>query len=184
MKAPLDISFSELSETALPLPSFFSAWLTRNSPEGIQLDSFYLENEDFVVWRFTGGKETAGPPGYCHGGFLASLIDECMGSCGIWKGIYLMAVNLEVSYKKAVETGKTMFCTCRITNIVSRKVSAEGWITDNSQKIFVYARGTYLSVNTQILKEHPPGLLAFEKYKKLLEQGYPIREILEKLWSE
>ncbi|NOY38628.1 MAG: PaaI family thioesterase [Chlorobi bacterium] len=184
MKVPIELPFSGLDKTGLPLPAFFSAWLTRQSREGIIIDPFFIEKEQVVVWNFSGGKETTGPPGYCHGGFLATLLDECMGSCGIWQGIYLMAVNLEVSYKKAVETGKTMFCASRITKIVSRKVITEGWISDDSQTVYAYARGTYLSVDTVILKEQPPGLLAFEKYRKLLAQGYPIREILEKLKSE
>lgn len=184
MKAPLKISFTDMDQSGIPLPSFFSAWLTRTGEEGILLDAYYLDNEAAVVWRFRGGKETTGPPGYCHGGFLASLLDECMGSCGIWEGLYLMAINLEVSYKKAVETGRTMYCVSRILKTESRKISAEGWITDKSQKVYVYSRGTYLSVDTAILKEQPPGLRAFEKYRKLRSEGKTLKEALDNLQSE
>jgi len=181
MRVPQEIDYSALQESGLKLPRFFSSWI---SAAKTRIDPYYLENEKLVVWRFFPGDEAEGPPGYCHGGFLATLLDECMGSCGIWEGLYLMAINLEVSFKKAVEKGSIMFCVCRLTSHKSRKVSAEGWITDESQKVYVFARGSYLSVDTAILKETPSGILAFERYRHLRSEGKSLKEALDILQSE
>jgi hypothetical protein len=51
----------------------------KNNPEGMRLKFAYDEERDCFVCRFRLGKRYTGPPGHCHGGIIATLLDEAMG---------------------------------------------------------------------------------------------------------
>jgi hypothetical protein len=51
----------------------------KNNPEGMRLKFNYDEDRDCFVCRFRLGKRYTGPPGHCHGGIIATILDEAMG---------------------------------------------------------------------------------------------------------
>jgi len=50
----------------------------RNNPDGNALKFSYDESAT-VRLRFRPGKRFTGPPGHCHGGIIATILDEAMG---------------------------------------------------------------------------------------------------------
>src|SRR6266404_2222619 len=51
----------------------------KNNPEGMRLRFTYDEERNCFVCRFRLGTRYTGPPGHCHGGIIATILDEAMG---------------------------------------------------------------------------------------------------------
>jgi len=49
-----------------------------NNPDGMRLRFTYDEERGCFVCRFRLGKRYTGPPGHCHGGIIATILDEAM----------------------------------------------------------------------------------------------------------
>src|SRR5678815_2705005 len=50
-----------------------------NNPGGMKLKFVYDEESNAFVSRFRLGKRYTGPPRHCHGGIIATILDEAMG---------------------------------------------------------------------------------------------------------
>jgi acyl-coenzyme A thioesterase PaaI-like protein len=51
----------------------------KSNPDGMRLRFIYDEERDRFVCRFRLDKRYTGPPGHCHGGIIATILDEAMG---------------------------------------------------------------------------------------------------------
>jgi acyl-coenzyme A thioesterase PaaI-like protein len=61
----------------------------KNNPDGMRLKFTYDEERDCFVCRFRLGKRFTGPPGHCHGGIIATILDEAMGKVNNLKPVPL-----------------------------------------------------------------------------------------------
>src|SRR5215469_13335970 len=61
------------------LPKNYCFACGKNNPEGMRLKFAYDEERECFVCRFRLGKRFTGPPGHCHGGIIATILDEAMG---------------------------------------------------------------------------------------------------------
>ena len=75
------------------------------NPEGLGLTYFQDEATSRVVADLTIPLKCQGPPGFAHGGLLASIIDEAMGKAAWLAGHRAFAAHLEVDYRKPVPIG-------------------------------------------------------------------------------
>src|SRR5260370_9771734 len=51
----------------------------KNNPDGMRPRFTYDEERNCFVCRFRLGKRYTGPPGHCHGGNNATILDEALG---------------------------------------------------------------------------------------------------------
>jgi hypothetical protein len=85
-----------------------------------------------------------GPPGYVHGGASAAVLDEAMGAA-VWRAGYsVVAVNLEINYKKPIPLGENIVINARISEVHPRKIltTSEMLLPDGS--IAVTGKGIYV----------------------------------------
>lgn len=85
-----------------------------------------------------------GPPGHVHGGASAAVLDEAMGAAVWHAGYSVMAVNLEINYKKPVPLGESIVIESRIAEVKLRKIltTSEMRLPDGS--VAVTGRGIYV----------------------------------------
>lgn len=72
-----------------------------------------------------------GPPGYAHGGVLASLLDEAMSAAAWLAGYSVVAVHLDFDYRRAVPIGAAIVIEGAVTGTEgddARKVFTNGTI--------------------------------------------------------
>ena len=50
-----------------------------NNPDGMRLKFTLDEERQTFVCRFRLSKRYTGPPGHCHGGIIATILDDAMG---------------------------------------------------------------------------------------------------------
>ncbi len=67
-------------------------------------------------------KAHQGPPAHVHGGASAAVLDEAMGAA-VWSAGYsVVAVNLDINYKKPVPLGQNIVIEAWITEVKPRKI--------------------------------------------------------------
>jgi acyl-coenzyme A thioesterase PaaI-like protein len=105
------------------------------------------------------GSGVAGYPGVCHGGFVATMLDECMGillnvnqlyknlKSGIDGPLSHMTGLLNVNYKSPVPTPGIILATAKISRQEGRKIWIEGTLQDSERKILATSDSLFITTN-------------------------------------
>ena len=74
----------------------------RTTPKACCLRFTYDEERNCFVCRFRLGKRYTGPPGHCHGGIIATILDEAMGKVNKLRQVVALTSEITVNYLKPV----------------------------------------------------------------------------------
>jgi acyl-coenzyme A thioesterase PaaI-like protein len=113
---------------------------------GLQLE---LErSEDGVEGRFFVKQDHQGPPGYAHGGVLASALDEAMALLVFERGTFAVTGRLEVDLLAPAPVGAFVQVSARLESEGERtlELSAEAAGEDGGR--LAAARGTFVRVRS------------------------------------
>ncbi|XP_063802824.1 acyl-coenzyme A thioesterase THEM4-like [Pseudophryne corroboree] len=106
-----------------------SRLFTRNLDKdgvGFEYSMFFNKAEKRMICIFQPGAYLEGPPGYTHGGCIATIIDSTAGAGAVYDCGRVMTANLNINYKN-VRTGRTMQQGCarllRVGNAICQRAS-------------------------------------------------------------
>jgi acyl-coenzyme A thioesterase PaaI-like protein len=167
-------------ESRIALPFKFSKFLSGDQKKRLKLESYFLEKEKSLLIKFYPKKMVMGPPGHCHGGLIASVLDECMGACCWWNGYMCLASMISVKFRYPVPIGGEYFALADLKRIERRRIYTHAEIFDLENNIYSQADGIFIKVKKKYMKDFP-GYDKFMKYHKLFEEGVPVNEILNRL---
>jgi uncharacterized protein (TIGR00369 family) len=107
---------------------------------GMRLRFKYDDERNRFVSRFRLGKRYTGPPGYCHGGIIAAILDDAMSKVNKLRQVVAVTSEMTVNYLKPVPLDKPL-------RVESHEVSVHGRRHVNTAEILneddaVLARGT------------------------------------------
>lgn len=85
-----------------------------------------------------------GPPGYGHGGMLATLLDEAMGASAWYAGYRVLAVHLGIDYKRPVPVGEEIRVHGQVERREGRKAFTSGTITLADGTVAVNGGGIFV----------------------------------------
>ena len=106
--------------------------------------TWWVRDDGAVVTEVTLTESQQGPPGYAHGGDSAALLDEAMGAA-VWRAGYtVVAVNLEVEYRRPVPLGEPVHVEGVVVETEGRAVRTRGEIRLADGTVAVVARGIYV----------------------------------------
>lgn len=101
-----------------------------------------------------------GPPGGVHGGFVAALLDQLLGTANIVYGVGAMTAGLNVRYRRPTPIGVPLTLTARTDRIEGRKIfatgeiTADGVVTAQAEGIFIRPTQERLAQHREIAKAH------------------------------
>jgi len=85
-----------------------------------------------------------GPPAHVHGGASAAVLDEAMGAA-VWRaGFSVVAVNLEINYRKPVPLGENIVIEAKISEVHPRKILSTSEMRLPDGTVAVTGRGIYV----------------------------------------
>jgi uncharacterized protein (TIGR00369 family) len=104
------------------------------NPVGLHL-KFFLDQGGTVVCNAVIPDTYEGPPGYAHGGIIATLLDETMSKAVRSHGVVAMTRHMEVDYKRpvpssAADAPKPVRLEGRVVRSEGRKHWVEARIVD------------------------------------------------------
>jgi uncharacterized protein (TIGR00369 family) len=153
-----------MTETTEPLTPFAHAANNRcfgcgpANPVGLHL-KFFLAPDGSVVSSPVIANTYEGPPGYLHGGMIATLLDEAMSKSVRALGKTAMTRKMEVEYLRPVSSGEQLRIEGRVLRSEPRKHWAEASIANADGKVLAKAHGLFIEITPKLIgrpEDRPP----------------------------
>lgn len=118
---------------------------------GLRL-KFFTDETGRILSRIKIPKRFEGPPGYMHGGAIATLMDEAMSKANRARGVTAMTRQMEVEYLRPVPLGVPLQLEGWLLKAEGRKHYCEAEVTDSQGRILARAKGLFLAIDLEKYK--------------------------------
>lgn len=124
-------------------------------PEGDRVRVAYFRRaaDGALVGRAWLGPGAEGPPGHVHGGATAAVLDEAMGAAAWMAGWVVVAVHLEIDFRRMVPLGTDAWMEARVERVEGRKVLTRGRLHDAAGEDFATATGVFVTLDPERFEE-------------------------------
>lgn len=119
----------------------------KNNPEGMRLRFTYDEERDCFVCRFRLGKRYTGPPGHCHGGIIATILDEAMGKVNKLRHVIAVTSEMTVNYLKPVPLNQSLRVESREESVKGRQHINVAEILNQKGEVLARSRGLFIAID-------------------------------------
>ncbi len=120
------------------------------NPVGLHLEFFRAE--DGAAVSFARVPDTyEGPPGYVHGGIIATLLDEAMSKAVRARGLLAMTRRLEVDYLRPVPSGSAIRMEGRVVRDEGRKHWTEARVLNEEGAVLAEGKGLFIEIRREML---------------------------------
>jgi uncharacterized protein (TIGR00369 family) len=118
-----------------------------NNPDGMRLKFSYDEAKGRFVCRFRLGKRYTGPPGHCHGGIIATILDEAMGKVNKLRHVIALTSEIKVNYLKPVPLNKPLRVESFEVRVRGRKHINQAEILNEKGELLAKSRGLFIAID-------------------------------------
>jgi uncharacterized protein (TIGR00369 family) len=119
----------------------------KNNPEGMRLKFTYDEERDCFVCRFRLSKRYTGPPGHCHGGIIATILDEAMGKVNKLRHVVALTSRITVEYLKPVPLNKPLTAEARELQVKGRYHTNVAEILNQKNEVLARSKGLFVAID-------------------------------------
>jgi uncharacterized protein (TIGR00369 family) len=117
------------------------------NPIGMHLE-FFAAEDGSVVCLPAVPDTFEGPPGYVHGGIIATLLDEAMSKAVRVRGHTAMTRHMEVEYLRPVPSSAPLRIESRLARSEGRKHWAEAKVLSAHGVTLATGKGLFVEVRT------------------------------------
>ena len=118
-----------------------------DNPEGMKLRFVYDEERDGYVCRFRLGKRYTGPPGHCHGGIIATILDEAMGKVNKIRQVIAVTSEMTVNYLKPVPLHQRLRVESREVKLEGRRHINVAEILNEKGEVLARSQGLFIAID-------------------------------------
>ena len=115
------------------------------NPTGLRLE-FLLAEDGAVVCLPTISESFEGPPGYLHGGIIATLLDETMSKSVRARGLTAVTGQMEIEYLRPVHSAMPIRLEGRLLRSEGRKHWTEARLLDERGRVLAKAKGIFIEI--------------------------------------
>ena len=112
---------------------------------GLHLE-FLIAEDGAVVCLPTIADSFEGPPGYLHGGIIATLLDEAMSKSVRARGLKAVTGRMEIYYRRPVRSASPIRMEGRLLRSEGRKHWTEARILDARGHMLAEAKGIFIEI--------------------------------------
>jgi len=128
------------------------------NPEGLHL-AFVIDAQDPENITATATANLTrvheGPPGYIHGGVIATLMDEAMSKLNRPLDVLAMTRHMEVDYLRPCPLGVDLKLVGRHVRREGRKLYHSAELSDPTGKVLARAKGFFLVIDPSVIAREP-----------------------------
>jgi acyl-coenzyme A thioesterase PaaI-like protein len=117
------------------------------NPFGLQLELEAGEDGE-LHGRFFVKQDHQGPPGFAHGGVLASALDEAM-ALAVHREALAYSVRLELDLRELAPVGTYVHVSARVERRDGRKRWAVGELRGEDERLVAAGRGVFVEAEGQ-----------------------------------
>lgn len=118
-----------------------------NNPKGMGLKFTYDEQRNGFVCRFRLDKRYTGPPGHCHGGIIATILDEAMGKVNKLRHVVALTSQITVNYLKPVPLNQPLRVESREVSVRGRRHVNQAQILNQQGEVLASSRGLFIAID-------------------------------------
>jgi uncharacterized protein (TIGR00369 family) len=121
----------------------------RDNPEGLGLMFTFDEERKSYVCHFRLSRRHTGPPGYAHGGIIATILDEAMGKANRISKVTAVTQSMTVEYLRLVPLDKPLVAEGRQRSIKGRVHVNVAELRSVEGEILARSEGTFIAIDPQ-----------------------------------
>ena len=121
----------------------------KNNPDGMRLRFTYDEERNSYVCRFRLDKRYTGPPGHCHGGIIATILDEAMGKVNKLRQVVALTSEITINYLKPVPLNKPLRVESREVKVKGRRHINMAEILNQKGEVLARGCGLFIAIDPQ-----------------------------------
>jgi uncharacterized protein (TIGR00369 family) len=118
-----------------------------DNPEGMHLKFTLDEERRVFVCDFRLGKRYTGPPGHCHGGIIAAILDDAMGKPNKLRNVIALTREMTVEYLKPVPLHKPLRVEGREVSVRGNKHINMAEILNEAGEVLARGKGTFIAID-------------------------------------
>ncbi|HKD81019.1 MAG TPA: PaaI family thioesterase [Candidatus Angelobacter sp.] len=121
----------------------------KDNADGMKL-KFYLDHDARqAICNFKLSRRYTGPPGYAHGGIIATILDEAMGKVNRFRNVLALTSAMEIRYLKPVPLGKPLTVTGYEQTVEGRKHTNVAEISNEAGDVLARSTGTFIAIDPE-----------------------------------
>jgi uncharacterized protein (TIGR00369 family) len=117
------------------------------NPHGMRLRFTHDKARNRLVCRLRLDKRFTGPPGHCHGGIIATILDEAMGKINRLRDVVAVTSQITVDYLKPVPLNKPLRVESREISVRGRRHTSIAEITNRKGEVLARSRGVFIAID-------------------------------------
>ena len=118
-----------------------------NNPDGMRLKFVLDEERQTFICRFRLSKRYTGPPGHCHGGIIATILDEAMGKVNKLRHVVALTSEITVNYLKPVPLNRPLRVESREVKVKGRKHINMAEILNEKGEVLARSQGLFIAID-------------------------------------
>jgi uncharacterized protein (TIGR00369 family) len=119
----------------------------KSNAEGMRLNFKYAQKRACFVCRFRLRKRFTGPPGYAHGGIIATILDEAMGKVNKLRQVVALTARITVDYLRPVPLNKALRVESREVSVHGRQHTNMAEILNDKNEVLARSRGLFIAID-------------------------------------
>jgi uncharacterized protein (TIGR00369 family) len=120
-----------------------------DNPEGMRLKFVLDEERRTFVCHFRLGKRYTGPPGHCHGGIIATILDDAMGKVNKLHHVVALTREMTVEYLKPVPLHKPLRVEGREIKKLGRTHINSAEILNEKNEVLARSKGIFIAIDPE-----------------------------------
>jgi uncharacterized protein (TIGR00369 family) len=120
-----------------------------DNPEGMRLVFTLDEERNTFVCHFNLGKRYTGPPGHCHGGIIAAILDDAMGKVNKLRHVVALTKEMTIEYLKPVPLYKPLRVEGREVSVHGRQHINMAEIFNEQDEVLARSKGTFIAIDPE-----------------------------------
>ena len=120
-----------------------------DNPQGMHLKFILDKSRQIFVCRFRLSKRYTGPPGHCHGGIIATILDDAMGKVNKLHHVVALTKEMTVEYLKPVPLHQPLRVEGREVKVQGREHINMAEIFNDKNEVLARSRGTFIAIDPE-----------------------------------
>jgi uncharacterized protein (TIGR00369 family) len=146
MKTTKDHGIGHRTSLSPPRKKNFCFGCGRDNASGMRLKFTLDDSSQQFVCRFRLGKRYTGPPGFCHGGVIATILDEAMAKVNHLLDAPAPTSSMTVEYLRPVPLGRPLEVRSKNVSKRGRRLTHSAEIRDEKGTVLARSRGVFVII--------------------------------------
>src|SRR5689334_385140 len=123
----------------------------KDNNDGMHLKFFLDDVTRHAICKFKLSRKYTGPPGYSHGGIIATILDEAMGKVNKFRNVLALTSSMEIKYLKPVPLGQALTVTAQEQSVDGRRHTNTGEIRNANNEVLARGTATFIAIDPEKL---------------------------------